>query len=492
MTQSGHQPPARHLYDLITVGDQFGAVASAAILAKRGFRVLHIPSEVSTTSYNYEGYTWPSTHSLLPRVSTSSLFARLVREIDLERDLKAASHEVAFQYVKPGMRLSLAVDQSRREKELRRVFKDASADFEASDEAIKAASIAADAVIDHLPDLHPRLPWQRWKLNKWIAQTTSLHAAAPPPFDAFLSVPEMFAAYVSHASPLTKSRTAGQLQSGVTHFERGRDGLTKLMLQRARSLGADIYGGDTKVESLSFSGPLPVSMKVTGKDATLHTTCLLVGMPGRSFAKLVPQSRFRRTDSLSCTHALMTLNALVPVQAIPPGLGECTIAKTPTQDGGAVLIELTPAWQADGSADKRYRMISFTTRASISLRENEGVGIRDRSDAVWEALGHMLPFTRSRAVLESSAWQHAPAVAAGECEPFPLYELPEDSTLGIAGVSLVTAQKNIFMANREVFPGLGFEGEILAALAACQRALSTPHLEPRAKSALPVHRTREL
>jgi hypothetical protein len=46
--------------------------------------------------------------------------------------------------------------------------------------------------------------------------------------------------------------------------------------------------------------------------------------------------------------------------------------------------------------------------------------------------------------------------------PHPLLEIADEGFLGITGLPHRTHCKNLFLANREVMPGLGLEGEFIA------------------------------
>jgi hypothetical protein len=58
-------------------------------------------------------------------------------------------------------------------------------------------------------------------------------------------------------------------------------------------------------------------------------------------------------------------------------------------------------------------------------------------------------------------------VVAGVAEPFPTFELAADATLGLTGLTTVSPWPRLYLASRQILPGLGLEGEALAA----QRAI---------------------
>ena len=54
-------------------------------------------------------------------------------------------------------------------------------------------------------------------------------------------------------------------------------------------------------------------------------------------------------------------------------------------------------------------------------------------------------------------------MVAGRAEVAPLFQLPPDAWLGAAGLTTNSPWKRVLLAGRQVLPGLGFEGEVLAA-----------------------------
>ncbi len=74
-----------------------------------------------------------------------------------------------------------------------------------------------------------------------------------------------------------------------------------------------------------------------------------------------------------------------------------------------------------------------------------------------------MPFTRSHVTLESTPWIDAAHVVAGRAEVAPLFQLAPESWLGAVGLTTSSPWKRVLLAGRQVLPGLGFEGEVLAA-----------------------------
>jgi hypothetical protein len=113
-------------------------------------------------------------------------------------------------------------------------------------------------------------------------------------------------------------------------------------------------------------------------------------------------------------------------------------------------------------------VLSFSVRAATQLRQAGEPAVNALVDRVWASVSDVLPFTRKHVTLQSSPWVDAPRVVAGVAEPFPCFELPAEAMLGIAGLTTVSPWPRLYLASRQILPGVGLEGEALAA----QRAIA--------------------
>jgi hypothetical protein len=87
-----------------------------------------------------------------------------------------------------------------------------------------------------------------------------------------------------------------------------------------------------------------------------------------------------------------------------------------------------------------------------------------------------VPFL-DRAVLHQSApGEHGAARGV-----HPLFAHRPDRALGVGGASCRSPISNLFLAGREVLPGLGFEGQFLAALQAARAVETLLGTKPRPK-----------
>src|SRR5439155_14674863 len=121
------KPLQRRVYDVAIIGPDLGGAATAALLAKRGLRVLMAPLSQGVVTRDSEGWLLPAAHPMIPplRQLSGSIFA--LDELGLAADLQrqsAGTATGAFQLLGEELRLSLPADGLRRRAEPRRELGD--------------------------------------------------------------------------------------------------------------------------------------------------------------------------------------------------------------------------------------------------------------------------------------------------------------------------------------------------------------------------------
>ena len=101
----------RSSYDVIAVGARMGALFAAALLAKRGFRVLVVRHEALPEQYTVEDLRLPRAPFQFTAADTP-IARRLFAELALNQSFRqrAKVHDPAFQVIAPGHRFDLAAD----------------------------------------------------------------------------------------------------------------------------------------------------------------------------------------------------------------------------------------------------------------------------------------------------------------------------------------------------------------------------------------------
>ena len=209
---------------------------------------------------------------------------------------------------------------------------------------------------------------------------------------------------------LGQARTLGRALAGPAIFPGGREGLWQAIAERARELGADVLASDEAVERLVLEGST-VGVRLTKSDTIYRAGYLVAAANLDVLTRLIPEKQRKAAakllPSVAAQKALLTLNLVVPEKALPRGLGTLALVDAPAIDGGALLLQVGPATQAD------HRVLTVCLPAPLGLRAGGEPAIRALVAQVHAALARVMPFTKAHVTLESTPWIDAPARGGG-------------------------------------------------------------------------------
>ena len=111
----------RRHYDAVFLGTHTGPLVAAALLAKRGFRVLVLGQGTLPPTYEIDGTSWPRRpHTFL--AAHSPVARRIIAELAMGQVFRqrAIPMDPSFQLVAPGLRFDATTDEIARRRELLR------------------------------------------------------------------------------------------------------------------------------------------------------------------------------------------------------------------------------------------------------------------------------------------------------------------------------------------------------------------------------------
>lgn len=469
--------PSRHVYDVIVVGGQLGGIIATALFARRGLQVLHVPHDGLSEPYAHGGVKLPHAPFFIPPIKSVPAFDEALHELGLGTTVARATHLVPLQLLEQERWFELSHDEKRRGPELARAF---GADAETFDELMRkaqAAGDASDSFFHTRPELPPEGCFGRWKFKRQLPRFPGLELDTPLPSEALVRKLTPFVTSLESPGSLSRARALGRTLSGPAIFTGGREGLWQVFAERARELGADVLASDEAVERLVLEGGT-TGVRLTKTDTIYRGAFVVAATDLDVLTRLVPEKLRKAAAKVLPTvpaqQALLTLNLVLPERSLPRGLGTLALVDAPSLDGGALLLQIGPAAQAD------QRVMTVCVPAPLGLRAGGEPAIRALIAQVHAALARVMPFTRAHVTLESTPWIDAVHVVAGRAEVAPLFQLPPGAWLGAAGLTTSSPWKRVLLAGRQVLPGLGFEGEVLAA----QRAVKV--VEARLKKNDPL------
>jgi hypothetical protein len=495
------KPPAtQRLYDVCVIGSQLGGVVAGALLARRGFRVLHVAHDDLGPSYAEGGYLLPFGPAFIPSPrqlpAAEAVLAELGLSTDVGRVLEPSDPDL--QLLLPKHRVDLSRDPALLRSELRR-------EWPRDVEALEAAFAGLGTLFDFggffmkaAPPLPPGGLAEKWVVRKAGKQAASAPNAPPgavgraEPFAALadhelvrsLRVAHRWLTYLDgEPSPLSLVRLLGGAMRGTHRLAGGLGALGDAIRRRIAESRGELQGGPGEPASataLELDGNRVAAVRLAGSPDAHVARVFLFAADAESVRRLLPgdAARTRPAEVLGRirpSRRLLALNLVVKAGALPPALGENVLALRDAGGGdgidNAVFLQVLPARRDGGKRgggevveDERLVCASAFVPASLGGREQ----IAAASARIREAVADAIPFFERHQVTESSPVLHAPG---GPDEGLrllgqPLYQNDLDATLGVTGLPIRAPWKNAFFAGREVVPGLGLEGEFHAGLQA--------------------------
>ncbi|HYR20004.1 MAG TPA: hypothetical protein VEQ15_10965 [Myxococcales bacterium] len=452
------KPLQRRVYDVAIIGPDLGGAAAAALLAKRGLRVLMAPLSQAGVARDSDGWLLPAAHPMIPplRQLSGSIFA--LDELGLAADLQrqsAGTATGAFQLLGEELRLSLPADQLRRRSELRRELGDEAASTEAALESLEQLGRAWDPLVSEPPPLPARGFFERRKLRKILPDPLpevpqgivgeALHALAP-----------FAASLVGDTAPEATAREAAALFRAPLRLWGGAAQLADLLRAKAETAGAHLTTESCSRLRLSRKSAIfelagaevQVNMVVLAcAPDTIRQLCDGGGRPERAVADEA-DLKVERKEALA--------HFVVRPEGLPQALEEAALLLG--NPLGPLLISAVPARRARGEvAGERLLTVGRLVEAGFS----DGQALLS---SVRQALDPVLPFFERHVVHESAELD--PVHGQRILKP---HEGLHSEPIGLRPVS--AAHERVLFASREVYPGFGLEGAILAARACAAQAL---------------------
>lgn len=456
--------PGRHVYDAIVVGGQLSGIITTALLAKRGMQVLHVPHDGLSEPYTHGDLKLPLAPFLIPPVKGIPALEEVLAELGLGPIISRQVQPSALQLLEAGRWFELTHDEKRRGPELARALGDDAEAFDELTRKAQSAAEASDAFFQSKPDLPPDGIIARWKFKRHLARFPTVENDTPLPADQLLGKLRQFISGGDVA--LGRARTLGRTLAGPAVFPGGRAALWSQLADRARELGADVLPGDEPIERLVLEGS-GAGVRLSRHDAVYRAGFVVAAMDLDVLTRLVPDKQRKAATKIApqvtADKALFSLHLALPERALPRGFGSLALIAAPELEGGAALLQVLPG------ANAEQRVLAVTAIAPIGLRAGGEPAVRAFIAQLHAAIARVMPFTRQHVTSESTPWLDAARVVSGEGEPAPIFTVADSSWLGVSGHVTQSPWKRVLLSSRQVLPGLGFEGEVLAAQRAARQ-----------------------
>jgi hypothetical protein len=458
-------------YDVIALGRETSVVAAAALLARRGFRILWLGDGPAADSYPLAGLRLPLEPFVMCAAERPAV-GRVGDELNLSQTLRRRlpPHRPAFQVVLPRARLDVGGAETLG-PELDREFADVRPLVDGYFRAVKQIDGSLDDLLGLPVTFPPRGFWERREVARVLPALRRLPdplAALPEShaFRAFCDVPVAFAAdaVAESLTPLLRARVAANWRRGTFRVPGGRAGLTEIFLEKSGGHSAEMQP-DVRAARLTIQRGRVTGVLPEGRDEPLGCDFLVAGVrPDRLLALMGEGRPARRFSEMMAAVPVAarryTVNLVLPAEALPEGMSSLVVAATGKDGTTPPLLLMTTG------PDEQGRVV--LTAGTLVPPTN---GVSRMREGVVRRLAEVVPFVERHALLCHSPHDGLPPTGplGSGVEPLPALDMPPvfrpaaKAPHGLGGLPYETGLKNAFYAGRASLPGLGVEGELEAA-----------------------------
>lgn len=466
---------------MVVVGSTAPALALAALLARREFRVVVLRHGVLPATYEHEGIQFRRRVSPLVEVDTPAL-QRVLSELSLgpvlRRGLKPL--DPLFQVVLPRHRVDVFPGAERLLAELRREFPAVERPVEDLYRALGPVMEGLDKVFGADALWPPEGFFERRETRRAAALLGREGASADPfggftadhPFRTFVEAQVRFGGALDpdRMTPLGRSRLHGNALRAS--FLSDPEHLRRTLEEKVVQLGGEVRPRDS-VERVLVERARVTGVLLSGLGEVLGARFVVSGLEPQGLDGLV---ELPTQDGVRPRYYRYVLNAVVRAEAVPVAMGSRVYLvgdpRRPLCDENLLQVESAPP-DAEGRV-----VLTACALLPRAAAEEGGAYLRRVRGRVLRALEALVPFLERHLLVVDSphdgraledrvkgAEVTLPSRWGGHAEPMESVDTHDDpGLLGVCGVPCRTPVENLLRVHRQVVPGLGPEGEYLNAL----------------------------
>ncbi|GAC1360506.1 MAG: hypothetical protein NVSMB47_13060 [Polyangiales bacterium] len=522
---------ARH-FDVVVLGTRLGALAAAALLARRDFRVLVLGQGARPATYRYDGLPLrrrtfahlaapsPAWRRVVAELAQSQAFRRRLRPLDpmlqvLEAPQGRGTHGA-------GRRLELPPDPELFARELDRELPVARPSVEELYAQLARINARVDEVLERDAVWPPGTFWERretGRLRELLPVLGREGAASRArgsrieelPIDpSYRPIVELSARFASHAAigsgytvPLLPlARLHGAWARGLHELPGDEDELVAALVERIRAHGGDVRAGE-RCEAILHKRGRVSGVVLDGDDAATSCNFVLSDRPAARVLELVRDLEGPEPSAMpgsTVARRRFVLSAVVRDTLVPQPLARHAFLvprRGPNEGGVEVHLHRASFTQSNvGGTDPALAAAGAELWVCEALLDEGALPTHDdprAREAVLATLRDHFPYLDRHALVIDSPVDGAPLWdlrdgtrrsieratlrATGgtiEAEPAEVqYQREPEGYAGLAGEPIRTLVRGLLSVSPAVLPALGGEGELLAAWGAARLVTRT-------------------
>lgn len=486
----------RH-YDVVVLGADLAGTLCAALVAKRGFRVLVLGQGALPPTYSIGGFTFPrAPHTFLS--AHSSIARRVLAELAMGQLFRrrACQMDPSFQLAMPEHRVDAVNDPVLLDRELAREFP-----------SVRRAGVDLHKLVERVgSELEEVLGRDFiWPPSSFLERREFARATAHRVFDRegggfdpFAEFPESHpirrlvdapAAFATHMdaaelSPLARLRLYQSWWQGSAKLDGGYSWLHNALIERIRTHSGDVRM-DERAESIITKRNVATGVVLADTAEEIGAGFVIGGVDIAKVASMLPDRTmfaelFERFGEPRPRHLRYTLNIVAKDDAFPVGMGRdsFSIFDSAGAAHGENLLRLE-ASPPDGTGVRQLCVEALLPRRGVEEVDRYLDGVRER---ILGAVTELAPFfgdqiiavdsphdgrdlqhyAERKTIASNAPWTRGPSTMQR------VHGFPVMGSLGVNALPVRSPVRNLLLCNRQVSPGLGEEGEFLAAGAAAE------------------------
>lgn len=492
---------SRH-YDVIVLGRSLGALAAAAVLARRDFRVLLLGQGQFGQTYRFEEHVL-CRRSFTLLAGSSPTWRRILHELAQSPQFRRRTTPLdpMFVMLSEGRRIEVPPDMEHFGREIEREFPEVRQLVDELYGSVATVNAAADGAFERDALWPPGSLWERFETGR-LASGLPLSVdllGKFPSGHAYREITAIPATFASNSAilggefpPFALARLHGAWTRGVQALSRAEDELSEFLCERIAAHGG-VIELNRRATSLVTRRGVAIGVIEDGEEAPTGAGAVLSDQSGEALAALsggegVTKSARDDWPRLNAEAGRFVVSLVVNTRGLPEPLSHEAFvlpSEKKRRDPRHPTLHLQ-RFEASAFSERKQAESETLLVAETLLPTRGSLTLLEAREAVLGTLRDALPFLDEHLLIVDSAHDGLPLYdyrggarrevdrvhlhgTTPAAEPMErLWQVEPKGYLEIAGEPIRGPIPGTYLVGKTVLPGLGQEGELLAAFGAAK------------------------